>query len=296
MPDQPSPRQCDHVRTRNPDYAGTESDRPRWQGVSRRGLTLGSVGMLAVTLVSTGLLLYLIQRAAPTSVVALTGVVVGLILGGSGGIVLLTFTIARHDRRMHQQWETLTKTRHGGSLWSRRNLPQRDDMPGWKVARIVGPEPAPKFVGLAFGRYETVSTAACAHHDHDAPDPACTCGFYAFYRPMRARWAWRGQRDAALLHVEGYGLAIEHELGWRAARQEILTVILAPRCQHCPRRAAGLTRTPLFDEWTPTCSACARRKERTLYTPVDLAHMWGTEVAIAKGIRWGWRAPRLRNG
>lgn len=267
--------------------------RPGWQGVSRRGLWAGLVILSGASLSAGVGLVALLAGSAPPWEIAAAGVSLGLLLASTAAGAAVTTVIRRHDQRAREQWEDLTRWRAGGALWKRRTPLQRSEMPGWKVARVVG-DPTLNFIGLAFGRYGPVEDASCAHTRHVAPDPSCTCGFYAFYRPLRARWAWWRNRESVLLQVEGYGLAIEHELGWRAGHQEVLTVILPGRCLYCPRRTAGLIRTPLFDEWTAACTSCARRKQRDLKTPDQLAVLWGTEVAVAQGWRWGWAPPRLR--
>ena len=261
-------------------------DLARRDAVSRKMVHLGA-GIAA----SAALLLLSVRWHWSVGTVAVVGVLTGVSLTVCGSGALAWAVLGRADRRRAALWAERTQHRSGGALWTRAPLPQVDELAGWKVARIVG-ESSPHFVGLAFGRYRPNETATCVHHDHEAPQPDCTCGFYAFRTPWRARWAWSRSRDGALLRVEGFGRAVEHELGWRARRQEILTVFLARRCRHCWRGTEGLARVPLFNEWTPSCQRCATRRGREFLTPSDLANDWGTEVRIADQFRWGFRAPR----
>lgn len=55
--------------------------------------------------------------------------------------------------------------------------------------------------------------------DHRPPYPNCTCGFYA----MKVRPDWPGE---AVAEVELFGVVIEHEKGWRAERQRIISIEL----------------------------------------------------------------------
>lgn len=50
---------------------------------------------------------------------------------------------------------------------------------------------------------------------HKAPDPGCSCGYYAFKTPALVE---RHQPHSAIYQVELFGLVIEHELGYRAER------------------------------------------------------------------------------
>lgn len=247
-------------------------------------MTTATIGALILLV---GLLLNDVNAIA----VALAGLGAGACLAVNVTAVGAWLVMRRVARRQQARWQESVKTRHGGALWTRGQLPQVPELAGWKVARIVG-EQTPHFVGLAFGRYGPNEVASCVHHDHEAPQPDCTCGFYAFRMPWRARWAWTRSRDGALLHVEGFGLAIEHEVGWRARRQEIMTVYLARRCRHCWRRTQGLSRVPLFNEWTTSCHRCASQLGREMRSVADLANEWGTEVQVARQFRWGLRAPR----
>ena len=63
---------------------------------------------------------------------------------------------------------------------------------------------------------------------HEAPDPACTCGYYA----MASADGFGGDSGAALLEVELYGRVIVHERGYRASHQKILRIIV-PSCIYC---------------------------------------------------------------
>lgn len=70
---------------------------------------------------------------------------------------------------------------------------------------------------------------------HSAPSPGCTCGFYALkYRPGPARAI-----TEALAEVELFGVVIEHENGYRAERQRILSLTLSPTLPYNPADVAN---------------------------------------------------------
>lgn len=158
--------------------------------------------------------------------------------------------------------------------------PSVDELSGWKVAWVredSSPVRGLTFAGIGYGAYTATAMATCAvDMPHPAPDPDCTCGFHAFTHWRRARRELRRRyRCAVLLHVEGFGAAIEHEHGWRASRQEVLTVWLRAACVACGRPTAGLR--PCADVWSSACGRCAGS---ALRTPATLAQEWGTEVRI----------------
>lgn len=163
------------------------------------------------------------------------------------------------------------------------------EMPGWKVAEMTGQ--APQLTGLTGATYHPVDTMEClAELGHESPQLDCTCGFHAFWDVAQAHRAWRAHRNTALLLVEGYGTVIEHEDGWRAQRQEVLQVVLPPRCSWCRRAADGVASSPNEDLWQVSCQRCGSRWNRFFLDLPALRAAWQTEVRVYEGSR----LPRVR--
>jgi hypothetical protein len=69
---------------------------------------------------------------------------------------------------------------------------------------------------------------------HRAPAPACVCGLYAVSSPARAVRYLVGRNDADVVHrvvgeVALWGVVVEAENGWRAARAYPAAIWLPPR-------------------------------------------------------------------
>jgi hypothetical protein len=78
-------------------------------------------------------------------------------------------------------------------------------------------------LGVAWGAYGA--------EEHDAPDLAHGCGFYAVADPARLVELTNTYRAAQLaLTVELYGRVIRHRSGYRAERQRVLGAALLHRC------------------------------------------------------------------
>lgn len=191
---------------------------------------------------------------------------------------------ARLERSRSRLYATLT--REVESQQERGGVPVVEEMPGWKVAEVFGA--LPTLTGLLGEPYEISDVMRCLEtFRHDRPELACSCGFHAFYEQSRAERTWRHYSHGVLLHVEGYGAVIEHDHGWRAARQEVLEVTLASRCSWCRRPAAGLATSPRARMWLASCARCGERKGRTFMSSYALRQMWRTDVRVAS------RSPRL---
>jgi hypothetical protein len=117
----------------------------------------------------------------------------------------------------------------------------------------------PAFFRALGGVYGAVAKAECPFgRGHDAPEPACTCGFYAVETDDEL---WRlgcDEPDLAVLEVELSGRVIEHEHGYRASHQRVRAIRMHRRCSRCGR-AAELLHRRRFGTLVPSCARCARR-------------------------------------
>ena len=134
----------------------------------------------------------------------------------------------------------------------------------------------PAFFRALGGVYGATAKADCPFgRGHDAPEPACTCGFYAVATDDEL-WRLGGDEpDLAVLEVELSGRVIEHEHGYRASHQRIRTVRMHRRCSRCGRPAELLHRRR-FGTLVPACERCARRP----ITLDDAGASLGTELAF----------------
>ncbi len=143
-------------------------------------------------------------------------------------------------------------------------------------------------------------THSIPRHSSPAPDRDCVCGFYiALNTKALLRWVSIRRKCDCLLEVRASGRTIEHELGIRAERQDVLKVWLRPFCSDCGSRAelmgvmaskikdSGDTRhisdLPSGSMW-PLCSGCIALKADNLLatlTAANLAQMLQTEVEWA---------------
>jgi hypothetical protein len=137
----------------------------------------------------------------------------------------------------------------GLGLWHPRvpvtDSPYTEPLAVTKCLRIHMDESRVWFSGLSCRTsYGPVAVAECtrndmhwqtylsipALHPADAPLPVvhCSCGFYARRPGLRG--------DDARFHsaeAELYGRVVEHEEGWRAQKQRVLSVSLTPLCAWC---------------------------------------------------------------
>lgn len=157
-----------------------------------------------------------------------------------------------------------------------------EDMAGWKIAKVTGVSAKElSFAGIGYGAYPVSGSASCElGQEHHVPSPSCSCGFHAFYDIAHARREWRSYPHCVLLRVEGFGDVVEHEMGWRAQSQEVLTVWIAQECASCSRPSQGLSWSSRSECWAASCEKCANRHGSDFATVADLASSWGTEVRL----------------
>jgi hypothetical protein len=130
--------------------------------------------------------------------------------------------------------------------------------------------------------YDVEASAVCQlGMDHRAPAWSCTCGFYVMPDEESLAETWGDARQAhwALLKVEISGRVVEHERGWRAARQVVVEALWDDRCQRCNRARAdgfgfiGSRPGPLV----PLCRSCAGR---TLWSVGEVSGRLGTDIRL----------------
>lgn len=170
-----------------------------------------------------------------------------------------------------------------------------------------------KFASVAqihtFGRQEdavclaggigVIRSAANPHwagHERYAPDPDCSCGFYAV--PADGRPYHQSLWETSVeLQVELRGRIIEHELGYRAQRQIVLEVRVPRMCQtsgiacSCyglresrSIRFATSTLRPAFGSARVSCRKPGRRKIRNLGETLNVTYVSFGEYAKRVGV------------
>ncbi len=114
-------------------------------------------------------------------------------------------------------------------------VPERhvdDAVRAWKIANYCNGRFLPLHV---LGTYGPTAIAQCmardrmliSNDDHGpAPQLHCTCGFYALRQPgsSLAYLASAGESSFLLLEVNLSGVVIAHQRGYRAERQQVITV------------------------------------------------------------------------
>ncbi len=156
--------------------------------------------------------------------------------------VLMTSALAAPRRLRAAIW-TGRLPRRLGAL-PREEVPAHEAPRGFKAMQVlIAPDASEAgFAGVSVGGSYTADDAAVCvlHREHDAPDLACECGFYAYMDRERARWLL-GRRVGfggdvivrSLCEVELLGRVVEHDLGFRAQRQRVLGVRILPWCADC---------------------------------------------------------------
>lgn len=142
----------------------------------------------------------------------------------------------------------------GGRLWAMRShelqrrwgqVPSTEvDEPihavKWARIRAAPDRTAASLAGLTVGgRYQAEGEATCVRGCR-APGEGCDCGFYAV-RPGCEDEVFdtvdglRRRATSVRLEVELTGDVLEFDLGYRAARQRVLRVVVPSRCAPCSR-------------------------------------------------------------
>jgi hypothetical protein len=120
----------------------------------------------------------------------------------------------------------------------------------------------PAFYRQLGDAYGAVADATCALDDHDAPDAACSCGFYAVADEGSLWRLGADEPELAVLDVELAGRVIEHDHGFRASHQRVRAVRFHGVCVRCGRRAVTFAQRH-FGNLVPACEKCARRSMGT---------------------------------
>lgn len=162
----------------------------------------------------------------------------------------------------------------------------------WKRGGVTFADGAFVFLSMQGRAYGRIAEAVCSRRHHSAPDPSCSCGFFAFDEPGAAvRFAT--DPAAALLMVTLAGRVLEgSSAGLRAARQRVEAVEWSPWCHSCPATAValGYERRPSTHKarLTPLCS-------NEVHTPT--VGLRGLAAALDVEMSWGtpnrWRASQL---
>ena len=137
--------------------------------------------------------------------------------------------------------------------------------------------------------YEGVAAQMLEHQvyvqRHKAPDVLCTCGFYSYKDRSRSWVAFNaGDVSRALARVDLSGLVVEHQYGYRAERQRILALEVAPAlADHVPaiRESLGVE-VKVCDTYAPTISAY-QAMFTGVVAPAPRARGW------RRFVPWWWR-------
>lgn len=188
---------------------------------------------------------------------------------------------------------------------------------GWKRAALSFDGGAVKFCAATNGStYGAVATAECRGYvsigvgvphvvagpramGYDIPDPNfappnrnCTCGFYAVRdRGMLPQLAGEYGSTVCDLEVELSGHYLQYKHGFRAERQQVVSVRVDRRCRSCgtyPLDAEVLVAARGL--LVPMCEPCAKSDGERRFTLAELAAELGVH-----DVRWADR-PALQKG
>jgi hypothetical protein len=106
--------------------------------------------------------------------------------------------------------------------------------------------------------YGARAHASCALSDHEAPAADCSCGFYAVSDDTHLWRLGADEPELAVLDVELAGRVIEHDHGYRASHQRVMSVQFHGVCVRCGKRADVFAHRR-FGSLVPSCRRCARR-------------------------------------
>lgn len=128
---------------------------------------------------------------------------------------------------------------------------QADPLRGWKIATLrfaagqglfcplnsqAGPYKAEEAQATCANGYRSIGSYSLTGERYGSPPHyagpvlECSCGFYAH----KARADAEAPIGYAMLEVDLYGTVIEHETGYRAGKQRVLSAEVSPRCYYCP--------------------------------------------------------------
>lgn len=177
---------------------------------------------------------------------------------------------------------------------------------GTKVSRLVADSRgrvlfAPMFHRRPVGTFHRHDRAVCAYYgNHGAPWGPCTCGFYAVHTFDELHRFAPVSPNAVVLDVALGGKIVEHEYGYRAGEQAVLSIALPDRCARCGIGAPTgfrLCGVNGFErELQPVCGTCERRSARwRRMTIADVAAQTGCGITAARSrISQYWPTPPRR--
>jgi hypothetical protein len=179
---------------------------------------------------------------------------------------------------------------------------RQDPIRAVKAVEVRGPLEAPGVHPV--GRYwrepidhRGTAVARCRKtRAHRAPEFDCSCGFHACADPAALAAATVLHPDVALAEVDLSGRIVEHERGWRAARQRILGLRFPDRCARCGGPAAHVAVETLWQSVCAPCALDAVRRGRPVLRLGEVAGALGVEVrfdAVPVETRRAWRAWRI---
>lgn len=164
---------------------------------------------------------------------------------------------------------------------------------GWKIGEIAFDGRSSYLRSGAYGvRTAIEDIALCFEHvEHTAPEPSCSCGFYASPRPepliVHARAPY-----SQLFAVELGGRVIATRESSRGETQHVLQVHVNPTCYRCRRPAVLMCTDPareasshpsrLSDALISSCAVCATNQRRQL-----------SELERELGVEVRWSRPEL---
>lgn len=174
-------------------------------------------------------------------------------------------------------------------------LPVLDDgLTGWKRAALTVTPTGPMFHGVAHNvSYAATDTAVCNHNappaisasgvsyywsptwpgmfsvasPHDVPHKDCACGFYAARdRNKLPELAGEYARSVCDLEVELSGHYLQYQHGYRAEKQQVVSVRVDSGCRACSGTASVLfVASGLLMPLCETCAAAERSRQFTAF-------------------------------
>lgn len=152
---------------------------------------------------------------------------------------------------------------------------------GWKFAEVRGADsprvhPSGKYWRRGYDHRHT-ATAECHRSSHIAPEPGCTCGFYAVPDLDELTDVTEHHPRSVVLEVELGGTVVEHERGMRGEQQTVLAMLFPGHCDRCRRPATHVRRGKV---WHSVCSRCADRTPHEVISRADATAMLGVDVGF----------------
>lgn len=143
---------------------------------------------------------------------------------------------------------------------------------GWRALRTIEVRGNLMFTSAfdwdPLPRYGAEAQATCMRHIHTAPNVDCKCGFWAAYDPQTLPEVLKSSVSAdgawLLARVDGFGSVVEHEKGWRAQWQRVLSIVIPDMCAKCGRPTVRLSRRLGDAVLEPLCARHKLFRRRTV--------------------------------